>query len=278
MSTLRAKRRRGPRRDSQMSQIIWGVVAAVLGIGLLGAMGAFYFWAKGNQVALDAANCPVTGPKGIHVILIDRSDPITPVQSERVRQVVEGLVSQAQTGERFDLYVADGDGINLLIPTVSVCSSGRGATASALYENPEAIERSFQERFVTPLRQAMGELLVPTSRATSPLLESLRTIAVTSFGAAPQAERHLTVVSDLIQHSPAVSHFRGETDFEVLQRQQQWAQLRPNLTGAEVRVLYLLRPSARRRDGRPIQTLGHQQFWKDLFEATGVVRLNLESI
>lgn len=261
-----------------MSQTVWGIIAAIVGLGLLGAMGGFYFWAKGHQVALDGANCPVTGPRGIHVILIDRSDPITPVQAERVRQVIEGLVNQAQTGERFDLYVADGDGINLLTPAVSVCSSGRGATASALYENPEAIERNFQERFLTPLRRAMGELLVPASRSTSPLLESLRTVAVTSFGASPQAERRLTVVSDLIQHSPAVSHFRGEIDFGALQRRQEWAQLRPNLAGTEVRILYLLRPGARRRDGRPIQSIGHQQFWKDLLEASGVVRLNLESI
>ena len=243
---------------------------------MLGVLLLFYYW-PGQRVRLDADNCPVDGPNFIHVVLIDRSDPITPLQAVRVQQMIDDLVKTARPGERFDLYVAEGDGKNLM-PSVKICSVSRGADANQLYENPAMIERKFQERFVAPLTSEVTRLMEPSTRPNSPILESIRTIAITSFGTAPKAAKSLTIVSDLIQNSPLNSHFKGETNFGDLQRRPQWSELHANLEKVDVRVLYLQRPAARRPNGQPIQNRGHQDFWKDVLEASRVKSFFLESL
>jgi hypothetical protein len=76
------------------------------------------------------------------------------------------------------------------------------------------------------------------------------------------------LISDLVQHSPALSHLRTNPDFDQLSRNSNWASLRPDLRGAEVEILYVLRPSAV-RNSSAVQTRGHQEFWNQLVAASG---------
>lgn len=272
-------RRTSPEQRRQTTQKLWGMLFAVAAIAILGSAGYLYFLAQGTRTPIDTANCPTTGPRFVHVILIDRSDPITPLQAARVRQVVGRLAQDSRAGERFDLYVAEGDGVNTLTPAISVCSAGRGSDANALYQNPTLIQHAFEERFIGPLLNEVDHLLIPVSRPNSPILESIRTVAITSFGNVRREGLRLTIVSDLVQHSPLNSHFRGETSFPEFQRRPQWAQLRPNLAGVEeLRVLYLLRPNAKRSNGQIIQGPQHEEFWRQVFEAGGVSRMGLERL
>ncbi len=190
------------------------------------------------------------------------------------------MVRGARAGERFDLYVGEGDGVNVLAPSVSLCSPGRGEDANGLYQNPGLIQRAFEERFVAPLQKEAARLLEPAARSTSPVLESLRAVAVSSFGglAGSRPELRLTIVSDLVQHSALNSHFRGETDFSDLERRPQWQSLRANLSGVSVTVMYLLRPNARRPNGAAVQNRGHQLFWERAIRANGGEIVALEAL
>jgi hypothetical protein len=72
----------------------------------------------------------------------------------------------------------------------------------------------------------------------------------------------------MVQHSAALSHFAAEANFKQLSSTNKWASLRPQLKGADVYVLYLLRPAAV-RGSAPIQNRGHQAFWEQLIEGSG---------
>lgn len=78
----------------------------------------------------------------------------------------------------------------------------------------------------------------------------------------------MTLVSDMVQHTNLNSHFKAEPNFNQLSKLQAWATLQPNLKGADVDVLYLLRPSAT-RGGAQIQNRGHMLFWEQLIAAGG---------
>jgi hypothetical protein len=238
-----------------------------------------YWWASSTRVEVDAANCPISGPTVVHAILIDRSDPVTPLQQQQVMQRAMRLVADAAAGERFDLYVADGDGVNTLAPVVSLCSPGRGVDASSLYQNPTMIQHAFDERFVGPLRQELGKLMEPSRRSSSPILESIRAVSVTSFGSiGPGARRlRLTIVSDMVQHSAGLSQIRSDVEFSDFERRPQWPELRGNLEGADVTVLYLLRSGARHPNGKPVQSRGHQLFWEQVLRASGARSIALDS-
>lgn len=250
-----------------------GVIFAVVGIALIAALGGAWYWVNASKTKLDVAtNCPVSGPTAIHAILIDRSDPISPSQAQQVRQIVDRYVKSAKVGERFDLYEAKGDAVNVLTAIASVCNPGRGDQANELYQNPQMIQRQFEDRFLKVLRSSLDGLLTATTLDSSPIMESIRAAAITSFGGVDGGSipLELTVVSDFVQNTPANSHFRGETNFDELAKKAAWRQLQVNLKGAKIHMLYLNRKETAR-----IQNRGHQLFWEKAFQANGSGEVDL---
>jgi hypothetical protein len=258
------------RRGSRRSGNITGVILLVAGVAMLAAIGVGYWWVRENQVVVDkGTNCPVSGPpRSVHMFIIDRSDPVSGQQAQRIRQVIADYRDTAEKGDRFDFYVFEGNAQDALEPKESVCSPGR--EVNPLIENERRAKLTYDEKFARVIDSAASELLVPSTLKNSPLLESLRAATQTSFG--PFAEGgvafRLTLVSDMIQNSDAVSHYKRAPDFEALAASQVWAQLRPNLKGAEVDILYVLRPAAMRGE-KPIQNRGHQLFWEELIVNSG---------
>lgn len=257
-----------------------GIVFMLLGFILIAGLAGGGYWLSQKRVKLDAVSgCPVTGPTAIHAILIDRSDPISPQQAQQVRLVIDGYISRAKIGERFDLYVASGDTVSVLTPVASVCSPGRGDQANELYENPQMIQRQFEAKFVGVMKENLSRLLETATADSSPILESIKAAAVSSFGSIEpgQIPLQMTIVSDLVQHSQVSSHFRGETSFDDLARRSAWRSLQANLKGATVNVLYLLRPVSV-RNGQPIQNRGHQVFWEKALSASGAGDVKFTSL
>lgn len=262
----RKRRQKSGRRDALVGAFFGIIGLAAIGLLIWGSL-----WSSKSRIELDAdTNCPVRGPSAVHVILIDRSDPITPQQGQQIRQIFDSYFAKARTGERFDLYVASGDAVNVLTPVASVCSPGRGDQVSELTANPQMVQRKFDEKFIAVLRDNLQRLLATSTAETSPILESIRAAAVSSFGALEpgQMPLQMTVVSDLVQHSAANSHFRGETGFSDLSKRPAWRLLQANLKGASVNFLYLARPSAV-RNGQLIQSRGHQHFWEEAIKSSG---------
>ncbi|MCB1385339.1 MAG: hypothetical protein KDJ80_05315 [Nitratireductor sp.] len=241
------------------------VAGAIVILGMLGAN----YWLKSSFVELDAANCPVTGPRSIRVVMIDRSDPISGQQALRIKQVVDDLADRSETGERFDFFVFEGDAKAVLEPVLSVCAPGKPEAANELYQNPEKIRRRYVDRFITPVKAVVDELTSENELPTSPILESLRAAALWSFGAQKSGAipLRLTLVSDMIQNSQNLSHYKRDALFEDLRDSAGWNVLRPDLKGADVQILYLLRPPGSKASR--IQNRGHQLFWEKLIEAGG---------
>ncbi|SRR6266404_2007006 len=251
-----------------------GILLGLIGLLLIAGLAGAWYWVNNKQVKLDAAtNCPLSGPTAVHAILIDRSDPLLPVQALQARQTVDRYVRSAKIGERFDLYVADGDAGKVLSAVSSVCNPGRGDQANELYQNPQMIQRQFEEKFLKPLGANLDELLSVATSNTSPILESIRAAAVSSFGAIELGAipLRLTIISDLVQNTPLYSNFRSEPNFADLAKRPEWRALQANLKGAKVDVMYLLRADAK-RNGLPIQNMGHQRFWFSVFEVDGADR------
>lgn len=262
------------RRQRRNWDKVWGVILVIVGLILIAGLGGAWYWTNKQPKLDEATGCPATGPTAIHAILIDRSDPISPLQGQQVRQIIDHYVQMAKIGERFDLYVANSDAVNVLTAMAAVCNPGRGDQANELYQNPRMIQRQFEEKFLKVLHQNLDSLLKASSTDSSPILESIRAVAVAAFGGveAGTIPLQLTIVSDFVQHSAANSHFRGETNFVELSRKPAWRSLQANLKGAKVRALYLLRADAK-RNGVPIQNRGHQDFWESAIKADGGVPL-----
>lgn len=251
----------------------------ILGVTLVAALGAGAWYLRKSKVVLDAENCPQTGPHAVHVIMIDRSDPVSGQQAQRIRQHVQKAKTDAAFGTRFDVYTFEGDVLNEMKPILRVCAPGRAEDANELIENPDLIRRRYDEKFAAVLDGVIDNLLRETSRENSPIIESIRAASITSFGSVEQGKipLRLTLASDMVQHSTLSSHFRGEANFPQLSKNNAWAGLQPRLKGADVEILYLLRPGATRA-GKPIQNRGHQAFWEQLIGASGGIVKSIDPL
>ena len=262
---------RHKRRAKRLSDRASGILLTIVGLAIIAGLGGGLWWVKHSRPQLDqATNCPKSGPTGIHVILFDRSDPITDQQAQRIRQVIEKLKSEAPFGLRFDLYTFEGDTAHELDPKLRICAPGKPEDANQLIENPELVRRRYETHFAEVLNQTVSDLLRAQTQKTSPIIESLHAAAITSFGPVERGQipLRITMISDMIQNTPLYSQFQSESNFQQLSRSNAWVSLQPQLKGAETDILYLLRPTAMRSRVR-IQNRGHEAFWEQLIAASG---------
>jgi hypothetical protein len=266
-------RRNRKKRAAFMDRSV-GILLIFIGVVLIVLLAGGAWWLKRSRPVVEAdTNCPTSGPQVVHALMFDRSDPISGQQAQRIKFAVNELKRTAAFAYRFDIYTFEGDAKNVLLPVLQICSPGKPEDANELYQNPEMVRRRYEERFSSVLDATIKDLLRESTRQDSPIIESLRAAALTSFGPVDESRTklRLTMISDMVQHSAQNSHFRAEPNFQQLSKNQIWASLRPNLKQAEVDILYLLRPSAK-RGGTSIQTRGHQLFWEQLIQnGNGIV-------
>jgi hypothetical protein len=266
-----AMTRRSRSKKTKSNDVRTGILLAILGVVMLSLLVGGLWWVKHTKIVLDqVTNCPQKGPRAVHVIIFDRTDPITPLQGQRVRQKMNELRDTATFGKRFDIYTVEGDAKNVLSPVLTICSPNRPEDANEIIENPKSVKDRYEQRFVAVLEKAIDDLLGESTRETSPIIESMKAAAIASFGPFERQgiSFRMTIISDMIQNTPANRQFKTEPNFPQLARSPAWPSLRPNLFGAEVDILYLLRPGAQRPGSGPIQNRGHQEFWAQLISAS----------
>ena len=261
---------RRSRKNKGLSDRVSGLLLGLLGVILIAALGGGYWLVKSGRQKLDANNCPTSGPKLIHVIMFDRSDPISEQQAQRIRQTIDRYRNDASFGQRFDLYTFQGDTQHSLQPRLQLCALGKPSEANSLIENPEFVRKAYETKFTKVLDQAVSELVRGSQEKNSPIIESLRAASISSFGPvnAGEVPLRVTLISDMVQNTALANQFAVEPNFAQLSKSPSWATLQPQLKGASVEVLYLLRLAALRK-GSPIQNRGHQLFWEQLIAASG---------
>ena len=163
MGSRNERRRYGSARPSKKSErrfLPWIII--IITVSTLGGIAGGSVWYRSTIPHIDADTmCPATGPLGVHAVLLDRSDPITPLQAERLRQVVDKAIGDASINERIDLYVLAGDGTQVAIPVASLCRPK--ADGNELYENPARIRQRYVARFKKPLDDALAAMMVPST-------------------------------------------------------------------------------------------------------------------
>jgi hypothetical protein len=245
--------------------------ATLSGLVLVAIIG-WYGWQRYTQVPHDKqSGCPLSGPIAVHAILVDRSDPLTPVQSERLHQLVEDVAVHAAVDERVDLYVLTSGGGAAATPVLSLCRPP--SEGNRLTENPERLRRAFAQRFLNPLESAVNEFSQPTETPDSPIMESVKAVCVTAFGGLNSKVRtQLSIASDMIENSPVLNQYRPY-DVESFFRSPKVALVLADCHGANVDILYFTRP----RDAR-YQTRMHELFWERFLDRMNARLMSMERI
>jgi hypothetical protein len=81
------------------------------------------------------------------------------------------------------------------------------------------------------------------------------------------------VVSDMLEHGPEYSQYRGPLDFEALRSAPYYRRVRTDLQDVEVEIFYI-----RRNGAEGIQGARHVEFWQDFFIDQGATLIRVVSI
>jgi hypothetical protein len=201
-------------RHRQRNNLLLGVMALVL---VSSVMGAAAWWWRQRQPTLDAASlCPLSGPIGHTILLVDKTDPLNLAQKAAFDLLISDLVEhKTPKGYLLSIFVLGDDFKANTQPLVELCNPGDDAGHSDLTENTKQFRRQYKEKFIQPVRNQTEQLLGIAPANESPILEMLQMVSLTSLQKHHvDGPKKLIVMTDLMQNSKQLSLYKGVPDFE----------------------------------------------------------------
>lgn len=246
---------------------VWWLSTAVLA-ALIGG-GAWFAFNVSRGDAIDAATlCPPGGATGSLAVLLDLTDPLSATQAMSLRASLDGLIAEAPRGTLVSLGVVSDDPADWGA-VGAVCKPMTGAEAGDLIRNSRQVGALYETRFMAPLRAELSAMLDRPQAAASPVMEGLQALlaGTAAMPVEAGAPRRVVIVSDLLQHSEAMSFYRGN-DWESFRASPAFGRLARSLDGAEIVILRIPRPGANIPDPGAVD-----DFWVRYFDAQGAARV-----
>lgn len=189
--------------------------------------------------------CPVAGPVAISAVLIDATDTLDPVQVASVRQLVERQIRDAAPGTLFAFGVVAEDPAERGA-TRALCKPRAGTDVSQMTQNVTAVQKRYDERFLGPVREILATLGTAGEANQSPIMESLQSVLTgTPEFLSFEGPKQVVLISDLLQHSEAMSFYRGE-DWQSFSSSAAFGRMSENIRGADVTIYQISRPPVAR--------------------------------
>lgn len=264
-SRLASTRPLSRRAQERRNRDRWGsLILILIALALVGVLGGGGWYLYTRDRIDPVTFCPEKGPKAVTAVLLDLSDPMNAVQQtallNRLAEVKNAL-SEGMKLAYFTLWTTEKD---VLHPEIELCSPGTGDELNPLIANPKMAKRRWDEDFSARLDRVLKQLLVPDSTETSPIMESIQSIAVTTLPPQQNVPRRLVIVSDMIQHTKGLSQYKGKPNFEAFKNTEYYRSVRANLNELKVEIVYVRRATQRNVQGRD-----HIQFWQEYFSSMG---------
>jgi hypothetical protein len=257
---------RRPPRQRRSSGFGWsglgGIVLLLLAIIAGGALAWFYFSAAPRPV-LDAQSlCPVTGPQGVTVVLVDTSDDLPETTRRELLGQLDDMITTLPPFYRLDIRVLDITGVRSR-SLFSKCNPGDGAGLSEWTDNPRIARLRWIEDFRRPAAAAVKNSMASAKATSSPIMAAIQDIAIDQFSAAAtqNARKTLYIISDMIEFTRDYSQYprAGDLSFARYKQSPAYLKFRTDLHGATV----ILRYVTRQTNGQSVlDATRHMEFWK----------------
>ncbi|MCX4176699.1 MULTISPECIES: hypothetical protein [Paraburkholderia] len=231
-------------------------------VAILGT--AVFYMRLTRATELDQRMCPVSGPVGQFVLLVDKTDPLNFTQKQAFQAFLEQLITQRiPAGYLLSVFVLDNDYTATARPVFEECNPGDGTGKSEMNANLSHLKKRFEQGFREPMLRLADELEAKKSSRFSPIFEMLEMTAINGFRKQNvTGPRRLIIVSDMLHNTPEYSMYRGNFDFDRFHDSDYGRKATADLTGVEVEIEYLLNTPK-------LQTRRNLKFWEDYFAAGG---------
>lgn len=256
-----ARRLSRRRRSGEGTKIALGVGLGFLALCGFGALGYAFFAAPKPVLTDKATLCPMSGPTGVTVVLIDSTDALGPTAQLELRQRLLDVGEAVPKGTLLELRTLDGVTPGGKI-AFSLCNPGSGADLSELTGNPQMANRKWNAGFKAPLETALKGSMAASPSKISPIMEAIQRIALERFTgtAANERSKTLIVISDMLENTPHYSQYAGDAKFQRYRQTQAYQRFRTDLHGATVSLYYIQR-QVMPKGLTPVDHIGFWQEW-----------------
>jgi hypothetical protein len=257
--------RRRPRQRGS-SGLGWagfgGALLLLLAITSGGALAYFYFSAPARPVLDPQTLCPIDGPQGITVVLVDTSDDLPETTRREVLGQLDDMITTLPPFYKLDIRVLDIAGARSR-SLFSKCNPGDGAGLSEWTDNPRIARLRWIEDFRKPAAEAVKSSVAAARSNSSPIMAAIQDIAIGEFSgtASQNAKKTLYIISDMIEFTRGYSQYprAGDLTFQRYRQSPAYLKFRTDLHGATVIIRYVTRQAG----GQPLlDGTKHMEFWK----------------
>jgi hypothetical protein len=236
---------------------IGGIALIFLALVALGGLALFYFSVT-PKPRLDAASlCPVDGPQGITVVLVDTSDDLPEPAQREVLGMLEDQITELPAYYKLDIRVLDVAG-GRSRSLFSRCNPGDGTGLSEWTDNPRLARMRWIDGFRQPASDAVKSSLSSATAKSSPIMGAIQDIAIDQFSstAAQKIEKKLIVISDMLEFTPLYSQYPsgGDLSYQRFKRSPAYLKFR---TDSHVKIEYIQQTQV------TIDSVKHIEFWKE---------------
>lgn len=247
-------------------------VLGVLALVVVGAVmgGAAWWWGQ-RKASLDPITlCPVSGPFGHNVLLVDKTDPLNMAQKAAFDLRITDLIEKkTPKGYLLSIYVLGDDFKANAAPLVELCNPGDATGHSELTENLKQLQRQYKEKFIQPVQSLTTQLLSVTPANESPILEMLQMVSLTSLQKHQvDGPKSLYVMTDLMQNSKQLSLYRGVPNFERFAETLFAQKTKIDFKDVEVHIDFL-------QNAPELQKQSVFDFWQQYFKKAGAASVSI---
>jgi hypothetical protein len=243
-----------------------GALLLLMAISSGAALAYFYFAAPERPVLDPQSLCPVNGPHGITVVLVDTSDDLPETTRREVLGQLDDMITTLPPFYKLDIRVLDIVGTRSR-SLFSKCNPGDGAGLSEWTDNPRIARLRWIEDFRKPAAEAVKSSIASAQSDSSPIMAAIQDIAISQFSsvASESAKKTLYIISDMIEYTKDYGQYprAGDLSFQRYRQSLAYLKFRTDLHGAAVIIRYVTRQSG----GRPlVDGTKHMEFWKAWIE------------
>lgn len=253
----RSRRRSRSREGFGLAGV--GGVALLLLAGVAVTGFTWFYLSTPTKPTLDAqSGCPVAGPEGISVVLVDTSDDLPPATGREVQTILDDLISSLPPYHLLDIRVLD-IAQNRSKSLFSKCNPGDGTGLSEWTDNPRLARAQWIESFRKPAAEAIRNSLASAKATSSPIMGAVQDVAIDQFSSERTRgiPKKLTIISDMIEHTRDYSQYPrfGDLGYQRFKQSPAYLKYRTDMHGARVTIDYVTRPSVMPDTNR------HAEFW-----------------
>lgn len=260
------KRARKAKKD-KLGYIIIAVVVVIL-------MAIAVFIVSNQRADVDKASmCRLDGQFDRHVIVLDMTDNYNTIQVTQIKHIIMNIIDNLKIDEQIQLFFIDSTLPEEMKPLVTLCNPGDGAGKSELYSNPKLLKKRWEKKFHNPLMKEIATLSEEYTSTNSPIIETIQVVNNIAFPYVkePNIGYRITIISDMIQNSPALSFFRAsQGTLDNFEDSKAFFKVRTDLEGVDVDIVVVRRDKLER-----LQSRDHIDFWINILSN---MNANVESV